>query len=113
MAWLAGLAATEGRRNGMAAVWGIATGLLANGVLAAIGLAALLQAAPQLWTGLRVAGAAMMLWLALDAWRSADRKTAEKRPRSTARRAFMAGTIIWFGCIAITQTIEFAQAVPR
>jgi len=94
MAWLAGLAATEGRRNGMAAVWGIATGLLANGVLAAIGLAALLQAAPQLWTGLRVAGAAMMLWLALDAWRSADRKTAEKRPRSTARRAFMAGTMI-------------------
>ncbi|MFZ4690554.1 MAG: LysE family transporter, partial [Polymorphobacter sp.] len=47
MAWLAGLAATEGRRSGLAAVAGVAIGLLGNGALAALGLAALLQAACQ------------------------------------------------------------------
>ena len=56
MAWLAGLAATEGRRCGLAAVAGVALGLLANGILAALGLAAVLQAAPQLWNILRFAG---------------------------------------------------------
>jgi threonine/homoserine/homoserine lactone efflux protein len=48
MAWLAGLGATQGRAAGLAAVWGVALGLLANGLLAALGLATLLQAAPQL-----------------------------------------------------------------
>jgi len=69
MAWLAGLAATEGVRHGLAAVAGVAIGLLANGVLAALGLAALLQAAPEAWIFLRLGGAAMMLWLAIDTWR--------------------------------------------
>lgn len=46
MAWLSGLAATEGKRAGVAAVAGVALGLLVNGMLAALGLAALLQVAP-------------------------------------------------------------------
>jgi threonine/homoserine/homoserine lactone efflux protein len=90
MAWLAGLAATEGRRAGLAAVWGVALGLLANGVLAALGLAALLQAAPQLWTALRLAGAAMMAWLAIDTWRSANRAVAVR----ASGRAFLTGAFI-------------------
>lgn len=93
MAWLAGLAATEGRRAGLAAVWGVALGLLANGVLAALGLAAILQAAPQLWTGLRLAGAAMMVWLAVDAWRGAQRPVAVPAG-ATTRRAFLTGAFI-------------------
>lgn len=90
MAWLAGLAATEGRRAGLAAVWGVALGLLANGVLAALGLAALLQAVPQLWTALRLAGAAMMAWLAFDTWRSANRPVAVR----ASGRAFLTGAFI-------------------
>jgi threonine/homoserine/homoserine lactone efflux protein len=90
MAWLAGLAATEGRRAGLAAVWGVALGLLANGVLAALGLAALLQAAPQLWTALRLAGAAMMAWLAIDTWRGASRPVAVR----ASGRAFLTGAFI-------------------
>jgi threonine/homoserine/homoserine lactone efflux protein len=93
MAWLAGLAATEGRQRGLAAVAGIALGLSANGVLAALGLAALLQAAPQLWIWLRLAGAAMMVWLAVEAWRGAA--TAGKaQPGGSARRAFATGALI-------------------
>ncbi len=94
MAWLAGLAATQGRRAGLAAVWGVALGLLANGLLAALGLAALLQAAPQLWTGLRLAGAAMMVWLAIDAWRGAEKPVATVAADGTARRAFLTGALI-------------------
>ncbi|WP_422059317.1 LysE family translocator [Sphingopyxis sp.] len=94
MAWLAGLAATEGRRNGLAAVWGVALGLTVNGILAALGLAVVLQAAPQLWTGMRFAGAAMMLWLAAETWRG----TGAVRPSISAiaspRRAFTTGTLI-------------------
>lgn len=93
MAWLAGLAATEGRRNGLAAVAGIALGLLANGLLAALGLATLLRVAPQLWTALRLAGAAMMLWLAVTTWRSAGQAQAIQ-PDSSARRAFATGAMI-------------------
>jgi threonine/homoserine/homoserine lactone efflux protein len=94
MAWLAGLAATEGRRSGVAAVAGVALGLLANGALAALGLAALLQAAPQLWTGLRLAGALMMAWLAWEAWRGAARSIAARPAARVERRAFLTGLFI-------------------
>ncbi|WP_298166895.1 LysE family translocator [Novosphingobium sp.] len=90
MAWLAGLAATEGKRSGLSAVAGVALGLLANGVLAALGLATLLKAMPALLHGLRIAGAAMMVWLAIEAWRG-----AEKAPPPTAtRRAFATGALL-------------------
>ena len=90
MAWLAGLAATEGKRSGLSAVAGVALGLLANGVLAALGLATLLTAMPALLHGLRLAGAAMMVWLAIEAWRG-----AEKAPPPTAtRRAFATGALL-------------------
>ena len=94
MAWLAGLAATEGRRCGLAAVAGVALGLLANGVLAAAGLAALLQAAPQLWTILRFAGAAMMLWLAIEAWCGTGDGSRSSRKDSSPRRGFATGALI-------------------
>lgn len=94
MAWLAGLAATEGRRAGVAAVVGVALGLLANGVLAALGLVALLQAAPQLLWALRLAGAGMMLWLAISAWRDADAPAGQSRPAAGTRQSFLAGALI-------------------
>lgn len=102
MAWLAGLAATEGARTGRAAVAGVALGLLGNAVLAALGLAALLEAAPGLWAGLRLAGAAMMAWLAFDAWRGTTDGAGPIRPAMArgaaemagARRAFATGALI-------------------
>jgi threonine/homoserine/homoserine lactone efflux protein len=90
MAWLAGLAATEGRRSGLAAVAGTALGLLTNGILAALGLATLLKAMPALLDGLRIAGAAMMVWLAIEAWRGADKAP----PPTATKRAFATGALI-------------------
>jgi threonine/homoserine/homoserine lactone efflux protein len=94
MAWLAGLAATEGRRRGLAAVAGVALGLSANGVLAALGLAAALQAAPQLWIVLRLAGAAMMVWLAVETWRGAGKAAKAVQADTSAQRAFATGMLI-------------------
>ncbi|MBU6165289.1 MAG: LysE family translocator [Alphaproteobacteria bacterium] len=94
MAWLAALAATEGRRSGLAAVAGVALGLLANGVLAALGLVALLQAAPQLLWALRLAGAGMMLWLAISAWRDADAPVDQGKLAQGSPQSFLAGALI-------------------
>lgn len=94
MAWLSGLAATEGRRAGLAAVAGVALGLLANGVLAALGLAALLAAAPKAWHALQWAGAVMMTVLAVEAWRGAGRTAVPRPPGRIAARAFATGAFI-------------------
>ena len=94
MAWLAGLAATEGRRTGLSAVAGVAIGLLASGTLAALGLAAVLAAVPALWHTLRLAGAAMMGWMAIEAWRGADRSGDVRQVTGASRRAFLTGALI-------------------
>jgi threonine/homoserine/homoserine lactone efflux protein len=70
MAYLAVLAATEGRRQGFAAVAGVALGLLIVGLAAAFGLAALISASPPLFQTLRWGGVAYLIWLAWDAWRA-------------------------------------------
>ena len=75
MAYLIVLAATEGRRAGYAAVAGVALGLLIVGLLAALGLAAVITASPLLFQILRWGGVAYLLWLAWDTWH-------EERPES-------------------------------
>lgn len=94
MAWLAGLAATQGRRAGLAAVGGVAVGLLANAMLAALGLAALLDAAPSLWRVLQLAGAAMMIFLAVEAWRGAEPNGSCPIGEHRLRRNFTTGAFI-------------------
>lgn len=69
MAYLALLAATEGRRPGYAAVAGVALGLAVVGVAAALGLAALIAASPFAYQALRWAGVGYLLWLAWEGWR--------------------------------------------
>ena len=72
MAWLAVVAATEGRKPGYAAVAGVALGLLVVGLAAAFGLAAAITASPLLYHVLRWSGVGWLLWLAWDGWRDAD-----------------------------------------
>lgn len=72
MAYLAALAATQGRLAGFAAVAGVALGLTIVGVLAALGVGALVQSSPVLWEALRWGGIAYLLWLAYDTWRGEE-----------------------------------------
>lgn len=94
MAWLSGLAATQGKPAGHAAVAGVALGLLVNGVLAALGLAALPQAAPSLWHVLQWSGAVMMVFLAVETWRGARPDRVPRPDEDSVRRAFVTGALI-------------------
>lgn len=71
MAWLALLAATAGRRAGLAAVLGIMLGLAAQAVLAATGVAVLIDRSPVLFDVLHLAGVGYLLYLAAESWRDA------------------------------------------
>ena len=58
-----------GRRAGIAAFTGASLGCIVHSVLAAFGLSALIAASPAAFFTLKVAGAAYLLWLAVDAVR--------------------------------------------
>ena len=68
MVWLALLTATAGRKVGILAVAGVALGLALQGALAAVGVAALLTAWPDLYTALHLAGVGFLVWLAWQSW---------------------------------------------
>ncbi|WP_026401725.1 LysE family translocator [Actinomadura rifamycini] len=64
----------SGRRAGLAAVLGNETGVLAWGLAAAAGLTALLAASRLAYDGLRVAGAAVLVWFGVRALWQARRR---------------------------------------
>jgi threonine/homoserine/homoserine lactone efflux protein len=68
MAYLAILSITEGKRAAFAAIAGVATGLLIIGIVAALGVAALIASSDMVYQLLRWAGVFYMLWLAWDGW---------------------------------------------
>ena len=93
MAYLALVAATEGRRPGLAAVAGVALGLSLVGLAAALGLAAMIAASDLLYQGLRWAGVFYLLWLAWDGWRDAEEAIEHAPLGSTMGVYFKRGLI--------------------
>ncbi|HEY4254283.1 MAG TPA: LysE family translocator [Roseomonas sp.] len=71
MAFVLGQALAGGARRGWAATLGIMAGALCHVTAAALGVAALVATHPALFTTLRLAGAAYLLWLGVQAIRSA------------------------------------------
>ncbi|MFC4049714.1 LysE family translocator [Actinomadura syzygii] len=67
----------SGRRAGLATVLGNETGVLAWGVAAAVGLSALLAASRLAYDGLRIAGAAVLVWFGVRALWHARRRVAD------------------------------------
>lgn len=93
MAWLAVVAAAQGRRPGFAAVLGVALGLLTVGLAAAFGLAEIVASSPTLWQGLRWGGVAWLLWLAWDGWREAGAPAPEVPEHWALGRYFRRGLV--------------------
>ncbi|ESS48283.1 putative lysine exporter (LYSE/YGGA) [Ralstonia solanacearum SD54] len=62
--------ASQGRKAGLAAAAGFASGCLFHTTLAALGLAAVLQSAPVAFQAIRWLGAAYLVWLGVQALRS-------------------------------------------
>jgi threonine/homoserine/homoserine lactone efflux protein len=103
MAYLALVAATEGRARGYAAVAGVALGLGVMGILAAMGVAALIAASPLAYQMLRWAGVTYLVWLAWQGWRGAERSegtTAAGSPLS-----------VWFRHGLVTNLLNPKAAV--
>ena len=73
MAFVLGQTLSGGARRGWAATAGVYAGVLVHIGLAAAGVAALVAANPALFTALRIAGAAYLVWLGLQAIRAAIR----------------------------------------
>lgn len=72
----------QGRTAGLISLAGTTSGFAVHVVAASLGLSAVLIAVPVLFDGVRLAGAAYLLWLACDALRS--REAALFAPRALA-----------------------------
>ena len=67
----------DGRKAGLAAVAGNEIGVFCWALAAGAGLTALLRANAVLFAGLHIAGAALLVYLGVSAWRSARREEGE------------------------------------
>ena len=74
MAYLATLALDRGRRAGLLATVGVATGLSVHAIVAALGLGALISQAPLVYDLLRWAGVAYLLYLAWETWQPNEKE---------------------------------------
>lgn len=98
MLFIVANAAVGGRRAGVVAAAGMSTGLAVHTVAAALGLGALIQAAPEVLNGVRIAGAAFLLYLAYLTWRASRQQVEEagelpELPRRTLRRTYLMATL--------------------
>ena len=84
MTYLAFVAAQDGRRAGFATVAGVTLGLAVIGIVAAFGVAELVQSSRLLYEGLRWAGVVFLLYLAWEGWSAGADVVAERRPIARA-----------------------------
>jgi threonine/homoserine/homoserine lactone efflux protein len=84
-------AVSQGRRAGIAAALGFASGCVFHTLLAAVGIAALIRSSELAFDAVRYAGAAYLVWIGIQALRTAPRSrsreqvTRRRSPRSTGR----------------------------
>lgn len=90
MTYLAVLTLADGRRAGFTAVAGVASGLLLIGLLAALGVTAIISQSRMLYEFFRWAGVLYMVWLAYDVWRGEEPMEASN-DNATAGRFFVRG----------------------
>jgi threonine/homoserine/homoserine lactone efflux protein len=87
----------RGRTAGVVAAAGMSTGMAGHTVAAALGLGALLQAAPVALDAVRIAGAVFLVYLAVTTLRSAKDVAAaapEKFGHRSLRRTYVMATLV-------------------
>ncbi|MBA4052184.1 MAG: hypothetical protein C0472_09970 [Erythrobacter sp.] len=94
MAWLVTLTLSEGRRAGLGAIAGVAAGLAANAALSVLATSLILAAGPGLTQGVSLLAAAMMAWLAWEAWRDVGESSQAATPQAATGRHALAGFVI-------------------
>jgi len=93
MAWLVTLTLSQGRRAGLAAVAGVTGGLAANAVVSVLAASLVLETDGPLGRAVSLLAAAMMMWLAWDAWKGAA-DTAQFERASRGGRHALAGFML-------------------
>jgi threonine/homoserine/homoserine lactone efflux protein len=86
----------RGRAAGVVAALGMSTGMAVHTVAAALGLGALLQAAPMVLDAVRIVGAVFLCWLAISTLRSARTVTETAPARfggQSLRRTYAMATL--------------------
>jgi threonine/homoserine/homoserine lactone efflux protein len=95
MMYLVSRSICQGRRAGLVSLGGVGLGFLIYMLAAAFGITALLFAVPLAYDGLRLAGAAYLLYLAWQALKPGDRSPFQVRdlPVDSDRRLFAMGLV--------------------
>ncbi|KIU51071.1 MULTISPECIES: LysE family translocator [Bradyrhizobium] len=83
-----------GRRAGLMASLGLHLGGYVHVVAAAAGLALLFHAVPPLFTAMKLAGAAYLVWLGLSLFRDRDNTKRPTLPPLSAERAFAQSIVV-------------------
>jgi threonine/homoserine/homoserine lactone efflux protein len=87
MLFIVANAAAGGRRAGLVSAVGMSTGLAVHTVAAALGLGALIAAAPEALAVIRAAGAAFLVYLAVSSWRASRTGGAEEQAGPAKERS--------------------------
>jgi len=80
MTYVIARSATQGRNAGIAGAFGVTAGSLAHSLLAAFGVAALLQQSASAFLAVKIVGAGYLLYLAWKAWRTPVKSMAARSP---------------------------------
>lgn len=89
--------AAQGRRAGLVSVAGIHTGTVVHIVAAVAGLSAVIAASAAAFTAVKLAGAAYLVWLGIQAWRSPARHSdgrPEVTPVRSTRKLYLDGLVL-------------------
>lgn len=89
--------ATQGRRAGFVSVAGIHVGTVVHVVAAMIGLSAIIAASATAFTAVKLAGAAYLIWLGIDAIRSARAGRSIELPSGPESRPL--DRVFWDGVV--------------
>lgn len=94
MAFFLGRAVSQGRAAGLAAVAGATTGILIHTTLVAVGLSALIAAAPTAYLALKIAGALYLAWLAVQQIRHGSTLAVERPAQASLAATWASGVAI-------------------
>ncbi|GAA2579946.1 LysE family translocator [Dactylosporangium fulvum] len=81
--------ARDGARHALPVILGTVTGLYVHATLAAIGLSALVMRSSEVFTAVRLLGAAYLIGLGIVTWRTKPTATAADEPRQARRPAYL------------------------